>query len=431
MDPRPGRWARTLGSLIGIAVLLGVPVLAAAESVTLAWDRNPEEDLAGYKVYVGTRPGTYTQTIDVGHVTTFGVSGLLPGETYYIALTAYDIFANESGHSAELRASIPKAPVPTPEPEPALEPPPGPEVSPEPAAPTPPPATQADAGSAESVGGGGGGTDGAADGGESSSPGVLASLLDSVRNVFSGSTSSTALVPPSESSSSPVPASVSAGIPASQTNPINPTNQTGTGGTAGTGDRLRGAREREIEAERFHQEGRDLYTQGRVGEAIAQLRQAERIWDALPLSEEAGFVAHDLGVAYYAADRHGEAIQAYMKALAIYQQLEKQDLQARVLDNIGSAYEGLGDYASADEQYRASLEIWEAIGKRDEVAAVLDRLGGTQAAAGQYEAALATYERSLDLFRELGNVEKLEELKDAIAQVEHLAKLSAVGTVGK
>ena len=60
--------ATTLGSLVGIAVLLGIPVLAAAESVTIAWDANPEQDLAGYKVHIGTKPGTYTQTIDVGHV---------------------------------------------------------------------------------------------------------------------------------------------------------------------------------------------------------------------------------------------------------------------------------------------------------------------------------------------------------------------------
>ncbi len=80
--------ATTLGSLVGIAVLLGIPVLAAAESVTIAWDANPEQDLAGYKVHIGTKPGTYTQTIDVGHVTSFTASGLSPGETYFLSVTA-------------------------------------------------------------------------------------------------------------------------------------------------------------------------------------------------------------------------------------------------------------------------------------------------------------------------------------------------------
>ncbi len=91
-----------LWALILLALLLGLyPVKAIAGSVSIAWDPNTEADLAGYKVYVGTSPGTYPQTIDVGHVTTFTISDLTDGETCYFAVTAYDIFGNESGFSNE------------------------------------------------------------------------------------------------------------------------------------------------------------------------------------------------------------------------------------------------------------------------------------------------------------------------------------------
>ena len=106
----PGWRARIFTRLFGIGLLIGLPAVAIADSVSLSWDTNPEKDLAGYKVHIGTSPRKYTRTIDVGHLTSFRISGLFPGETYFIAVTAYDIFANESGPSAELIATIPEPP---------------------------------------------------------------------------------------------------------------------------------------------------------------------------------------------------------------------------------------------------------------------------------------------------------------------------------
>ena len=96
---KTGWRVRTLGILIGLSLLLSVPMAAQADSVSLAWNPNPEPDLAGYKLYMGTSPGSYSQIFDVGHVTSYTVSNLVAGDTYYFALTAYDIYANESGFS--------------------------------------------------------------------------------------------------------------------------------------------------------------------------------------------------------------------------------------------------------------------------------------------------------------------------------------------
>jgi len=58
-------------------------------------------DLGGYIVYYGTRPGSYTQGIDVGNTTAYKIANLIPGTTYYFAVTAYDISGNESYYSNE------------------------------------------------------------------------------------------------------------------------------------------------------------------------------------------------------------------------------------------------------------------------------------------------------------------------------------------
>ncbi len=64
MKPRTGL-GRILRALIVVGLLLGLPAAESAGSVSLAWDIDAEADLAGYKIYVGPSPGTYTQTIDV------------------------------------------------------------------------------------------------------------------------------------------------------------------------------------------------------------------------------------------------------------------------------------------------------------------------------------------------------------------------------
>jgi hypothetical protein len=61
-----------------ISLTLFAPTAYAAE-IMLAWDRNPEADIAGYKVHYGTSSGYYTSEIDVGNYTTCVVSGLSEG----------------------------------------------------------------------------------------------------------------------------------------------------------------------------------------------------------------------------------------------------------------------------------------------------------------------------------------------------------------
>jgi hypothetical protein len=88
----------------GALVLLAITVLLVAcggggagergtaststATATLAWDATSA--VTGYRIYFGTQSGTYPQSLDVGNVTTYTVTGLSSGTRYYFAATAYD-----------------------------------------------------------------------------------------------------------------------------------------------------------------------------------------------------------------------------------------------------------------------------------------------------------------------------------------------------
>ncbi|MCU0602890.1 MAG: fibronectin type III domain-containing protein, partial [Desulfobacterales bacterium] len=97
-----------------IAVFVIIGALAAdalAADVTLAWDPNTESDLAGYRIHHGTASGSYSVHIDVNKVTTYTLTGLTAGQTYYFAATAYDASGNESGYSNSVSYAVPGAAV--------------------------------------------------------------------------------------------------------------------------------------------------------------------------------------------------------------------------------------------------------------------------------------------------------------------------------
>lgn len=83
-----------------LSLILFQPALAAP--IKLAWDPNTEPDLAGYKVYYGAASRVYGSSINVGNVTTYTVTGLIPGKTYFFAVTAYNTSNLESNYSNEV-----------------------------------------------------------------------------------------------------------------------------------------------------------------------------------------------------------------------------------------------------------------------------------------------------------------------------------------
>jgi Fibronectin type III domain len=78
---------------------------AASSSVTLAWDPTP--GVAGYRLYLGLASRTYSTMLDVGGSTTVTVANLVPGTTYYFAVTDYDTNHLESTFSGEISYTVP------------------------------------------------------------------------------------------------------------------------------------------------------------------------------------------------------------------------------------------------------------------------------------------------------------------------------------
>jgi hypothetical protein len=78
-----------------------------AAQATLAWNPNTETDLAGYKIHYGTASGSYTVHLDVHNVTTYTVTGLTDGQTYYFAASAYNASGSESGYSNQVSYPAP------------------------------------------------------------------------------------------------------------------------------------------------------------------------------------------------------------------------------------------------------------------------------------------------------------------------------------
>ena len=86
------------------------PLVHSAE-VTLAWDPNTDPDLGGYKIHYGLSSGNYSKLVDVGdpNPTAAVITGLVEGQTYYFAATAYDTSNNESNFSNEITYTVPVA----------------------------------------------------------------------------------------------------------------------------------------------------------------------------------------------------------------------------------------------------------------------------------------------------------------------------------
>src|SRR5262245_758996 len=75
--------------------------------MTLAWDASVSM-VDGYWLYYGPASGIYTARIDVGMATTYTITGLASGQTYYFVMTAYDRIDNvESPFSNEVSLTLP------------------------------------------------------------------------------------------------------------------------------------------------------------------------------------------------------------------------------------------------------------------------------------------------------------------------------------
>jgi fibronectin type 3 domain-containing protein len=83
-------------------------------SVTVIWNKSPDPDVKGYRLHCGLTPGRdYSRFVDVGNVTTYTFSDLLPGKTYYCVVTAYNAAGKEGSRSNEISFRVSRSNAPT------------------------------------------------------------------------------------------------------------------------------------------------------------------------------------------------------------------------------------------------------------------------------------------------------------------------------
>lgn len=102
--------------VLAATMMVSTAYAQAVDTGILDWTANTEADLAGYKVYQRTSTGTYTTPVaTLGKVITHTVT--LPArttspQTFFWAVTAYDLAGNESPRSLEVTKTIPAVDLP-------------------------------------------------------------------------------------------------------------------------------------------------------------------------------------------------------------------------------------------------------------------------------------------------------------------------------
>ena len=100
------RWFNPRLLWVSLALLLVSGNLLAA-NLNLAWNASTASNVGGYIVYYGQSSRNYTASVDVGASTSYALTGLQPGITYYFAVSVYDSTRNfESRYSNEASATL-------------------------------------------------------------------------------------------------------------------------------------------------------------------------------------------------------------------------------------------------------------------------------------------------------------------------------------
>ena len=93
--------AAFIACVLGL-VISGAARPAAAETLSLLWDPNPNGAVAGYIVYIGTQPGDPANSYDVGTKTSFEWNGAIDGQQYYFSVASYSAGPIQGPRSPEI-----------------------------------------------------------------------------------------------------------------------------------------------------------------------------------------------------------------------------------------------------------------------------------------------------------------------------------------
>ena len=84
----------------------GLRAIAAAQSIELTWERSPEPDLAGYRIYRAIGDAAFEKLADISQLPAYSDRAVESGKTYRYQISALDQSANESPRSAPVSATL-------------------------------------------------------------------------------------------------------------------------------------------------------------------------------------------------------------------------------------------------------------------------------------------------------------------------------------
>ena len=73
-------------------------------AISLTWNASTSPGVTGYEVFYADTNGTTTNSINLGLVTSTGISGLTSGDTYYVSIIT--ISANGQSQPATIQAQV-------------------------------------------------------------------------------------------------------------------------------------------------------------------------------------------------------------------------------------------------------------------------------------------------------------------------------------
>src|SRR5688572_8526573 len=86
------RVSRTAACIVLFGLAMGATLTAQegeTGSITLLWDSSPDAEVVGYRVYIGTESGVYSETVDVSaYQTSFVFTRASERKAYYFAVAS-------------------------------------------------------------------------------------------------------------------------------------------------------------------------------------------------------------------------------------------------------------------------------------------------------------------------------------------------------
>lgn len=120
-----------------------------------------------------------------------------------------------------------------------------------------------------------------------------------------------------------------------------------------------------MSAQALYEQGKRLYDEGALDEAMTALQRARAEFLTNGESAHAAAVGNDLGVVYYRAGRRAEAMQVLEDTLAQFEKLGDVRGQAKAAGNLAQVLGRARATAQAEKYYQRAAELFHQLNERE------------------------------------------------------------------